>query len=157
MSRNNNRRLLHLNQAGADQLLQFRQNRIHLLARLNELDLDRQMIRNLEDVRGMNAMLNSKARNTFDHCGACDSTTKKKVENRRVNRNVMVRGSVAQVEQNFYSLACSQHGFCLRSFLDCILTISVSCLSLTTARPSDQIGQRGSAPRRRETHHEATH
>ena len=81
----------------------------------------------------MNAMLDSKTRNAFDDRGACDSTTKKKVENRRVNRNVMVRSSVAQIEGNFYRLACSQHGFCLRLFLRCLCAVSVPGLIQTRA------------------------
>jgi hypothetical protein len=49
---NENRDLLHFNQAGTGPLFQLGKNRVNLFARLDELDLDMQMVGNFENVRG---------------------------------------------------------------------------------------------------------
>jgi len=44
-----------------------------LFARLNELDIVGEMIGDLENVRGMEAVLGAESRNTPDHFGVCDA------------------------------------------------------------------------------------
>src|ERR1700677_3230468 len=58
----------------------------------------------------MHAMPGSKTCNALHRRGAGDPAVEQKVENRSVDRNVVMRGSIAHVERDFYSLACSQHG-----------------------------------------------
>ena len=108
---NNDRGFLDFDEARTGPLLEFRQNLVHLFARLNELDFDGEMIGDLEDVRGMNAVPGAESRNALHHRGACDATVKEVVENAGVDRNPVMLRSIAQVERDFNGLSGGQHRF----------------------------------------------
>ena len=108
---NNDGGFLDFDEAGSCPLLEFRHNLVHLFARLNELDFDGEMIGDLEDVRGMNAVPGAESRNALDHCGACDAAAKEVVENAGVDRNPVMLRSIAQVERDLNGLSGGQHRF----------------------------------------------
>ncbi len=63
----------------------------------------------------MDAMLGAKPGNPLHHGGAGDSAVKEKIKNARIDRDVVVLGSIAQEERDFSGLARGQHVFSLRS------------------------------------------
>jgi hypothetical protein len=103
--------VLKLNQSGADPLLEFRQNPIHLFSRFNELDFDGKLIGNLKNVGGMQTVLRAKSSHAFYHGSAGNTAVKQIVEDAAVNGNPVVFSSIVQVKSNFHSLSRGQHSF----------------------------------------------
>ena len=102
---------LDFDEAGTGTLFEFGQNFVHFFARLNELDLDGEIIGDLEDVRGMEAVRGSESCNTLEDRGACDAAVKKIVENAGVDRDTVMLGSIAQVDRDFNGLSGCEHWF----------------------------------------------
>jgi hypothetical protein len=66
--------LLHFDQAGSDPFLELREDRIDLITRFDEFDFDRQMVRDFENVGGVDAVCVAESGDAFYDCGPGDCT-----------------------------------------------------------------------------------
>lgn len=96
---------LNLNEARAGSLFELGQESVDFLAGFNELDLDGQMVRDFEDVRGVKAMRGTESGDAFEDRGAIDAAVEEEVEDAGVDRDTVVLCTVAEVDGNFEGLA----------------------------------------------------
>jgi hypothetical protein len=96
---------LHLDDAAAGAFFQLGQELVDFLTGLNELDLDGQMVGDIEDVGGVEAMRRSKAGHSFEDAGTVDAVLEEEIDEAGVDRDSVVFGAVAEVDGDFYGFA----------------------------------------------------
>src|SRR5580698_1899226 len=92
------RGFLDFDQPATAAFFELRKDGVDLFPCLDEFDLDGQMVRDLQDVRGMHPMRGSKAGYAFDHRGAGDAAVKEIVEDAGVDGDAVMFGSIAEIE-----------------------------------------------------------
>jgi len=102
--------VLNLDDAAAGALVQFGQEGVDLLARLDELDLDGQVVGDLQDVRGVDAMRGAEAGYAFEHGCAIDAVLEQEVQQGGVDGDAVVLGAIAKIDGDFDCRAAGQHG-----------------------------------------------
>src|SRR5215472_944176 len=102
--------LLHFDEAAAAAVLQLGHDLVHFFSSVDEFDLDGQVIGELEDVGGVDAMMAAEPGYAFEYCCAGDAVFVEKIENAGVDGDSLVLRGVAQVDGDFDGFASGQHG-----------------------------------------------
>jgi hypothetical protein len=87
---------------------------LYFFAGIDEFNLDGQVVGEVENVGGMEAMLGSEAGYAFEYGCAGDSIMEEKVEEAGIDRDAVVFCRIAQVNSDFESFAGGQHSLSFR-------------------------------------------
>jgi hypothetical protein len=85
---------LHLDQTAAATLIKLAEDAVNLFAGVDEFNLDGEMVRDLQDVGGMDPMCRAKTGHSLSDGRTGDSTMEQKIEKAGINRDAMMLGAI---------------------------------------------------------------
>ena len=102
-------RVLHLDEPFADHLQELRQEGVERLRRVNELDLDRKVLAELEDPRGVQVMIRTEARDALRHGRTGNTVVEEIVQHGEVERLAVVVHVLSHVHRHSLCRSLCEH------------------------------------------------
>jgi hypothetical protein len=90
--------LLYLDEAAVGAILQLGQEGVDFFSGLDELDFDGEMVGNLQDVGGVEAMRGAETGYTLEDRGSVNAVVEEEVEQAGVDRDAVMFGAIAEID-----------------------------------------------------------
>lgn len=107
---NDDRGFLDFDKSRAGAHFELGEDFVYFFARLDELDFDGELVRDIEDICGVKAVRVTEACHSFDDGGPGDSLMKEEVEDAGIDGHSVVLGPIAEVEGDFEGFSGGEHG-----------------------------------------------